>query len=60
MEENVIQINGGVLIHVDVNVKNVIYLKNIVWNSATCICENGKYLTSIIGDSAIICDRVIR
>ena len=29
-----------------------------VWNSATCRCENGKYLASIVDDSAIICDDV--
>ena len=30
MEENVIQINGGITIDVDVNVKNVIYVKKIM------------------------------
>ena len=29
------------------------------WNPAACSCENGKYLASILGDSAIICDEVI-
>ena len=33
--------------------------KNYVWNPATSNCENGKYLTSIMDDSAIICDEVI-
>ena len=33
--------------------------KDYVWNPATCSCENGKYLTSIMDDSAIICDEVI-
>ena len=27
---------------------------------ATCNCENGKYLASIMDDSAIICDEVIQ
>ena len=27
MEENVIQINGGIMINVDVSVKNVMYVK---------------------------------
>ena len=31
MEENVIQINGGITINVDVNVKNVIYMKKIMF-----------------------------
>ena len=27
-----------------------------VWNPATCNSENGKYLASIMDDSAIMCD----
>ena len=27
--------------------------KNIVYNSDTCNCKNGKYLVSIMNDSAI-------
>ena len=30
--------------------------KDYFWNTATCNCENGKYLASIMDDSAIICD----
>ena len=59
MEENVIQINVGITINVDVSVKNVIYVKNYddyVWNRTTCSCENGKYLASIMDDSVIMCD----
>ena len=33
--------------------------KNYVWNSATCNCESGKHLASIMNDSAIIYDEVI-
>ena len=54
MEQNVIQINGGITINVDMSVKNVIYVKKIVWNPSTCNCENGKYLASIMDDSAIM------
>ena len=32
--------------------------KNYVWNPITCSCENGKYLTSIIVGSEIICNEV--
>ena len=35
------------------------YVKKIVWNPATCNCENGKYLASIMDDSAIICNEII-
>ena len=31
MEENVIQINGGITINVDVSVKNVMYVKKIMF-----------------------------
>ena len=31
MEENVIQINGEVMINVDVNVENVMYVKKIIF-----------------------------
>ena len=34
-------------------------LKDYVWNLATYTCENGKYLASIMDDSAIICHKVI-
>ena len=33
--------------------------KDYIWNPATCSCENGKYLASIINDSVITCDEVI-
>ena len=60
MEQNVIQINGGITINVNVSVKNMIYVKkNYISNPVTCNCENGKYLASIMDDSAITCDEII-
>ena len=60
MEENVIQINGEIMIDVDMSVKKSKYVKkNYFWNPATCSCENGKYLPSTIDDSAITCDEII-
>ena len=32
--------------------------KDYIWNPATCSCQNGKYLASIMDDSAIACDEV--
>ena len=58
MGENVIQINYGITINVDVSVKNIIYVKRLCLDPATCNCENGKYLASIIDDSAIVYDEV--
>ena len=34
--------------------------KDPVWNPSKCICENGKYLASVMVDSAIICGEVIK
>ena len=56
IKQNVSQINGGITINVDVIVKNII---GYVWNPATSNCKNGKYLASIMDDSAIIYDEVI-
>ena len=33
--------------------------KYYVWSPATCNCENGKYLASIMDDSGIFCAEVI-
>ena len=33
--------------------------KDYTWNPATYSCEYGKYLASIIDDSAITCDEII-
>ena len=33
--------------------------KDYVWNPATYNCENGKYIASILDDSAIKCDETI-
>ena len=60
MEENIIEINGGIWINVNVNVKKLhVFEKDYVWNLTTCNCENGKYLASIIDDSVIPFDEII-
>ena len=53
MEQNVIEINGGIMKNVDASVKIIIYIceKDYVWNHST---------ESIMDDSAIVCDEVIR
>ena len=33
--------------------------EDYVLNPAACNCENGKYLASIMDDSAIMCDEII-
>ena len=60
MEEIVIQINGGIMINVDVSVKKRhVCEKDYFRNPATCNCENGKYLASILDDSVIMCHEII-
>ena len=57
---NIIQINGGITINVNVSVKNIMYVKkNCIWNLATCSCENGKYLASIMDNLAITCNEIV-
>ena len=34
--------------------------RDYVWNTATCNCENGRYLASIMNDSMITFDEVIK
>ena len=34
--------------------------KDYVWNPSKCICENGKHLASIMDDSTVIYDEVIK
>ena len=36
--------------------KRHVFEKDYAWNPATCSYENGKYLASIMDDSAIKCD----
>ena len=33
--------------------------KDYIWNPVTWSCKNGKYLTSIIDDSVMTCDKII-
>ena len=53
-------INHGITANVNVTVKNIIYVKKNVSNPSTSIHENGKYLASIVDDSVIRSDEVIK
>ena len=58
---NVIQINGLIIIKCQCECKKIrVCEKDYIWNLVTRICENEKYLTSIMDDSAITCDEVIK
>ena len=39
--------------------KRHVHEKYYIWNPSTCNLENGKYLPSMMDDSAITCDEVI-
>ena len=54
-KKNVIQIDRTITINIDVSAKNVMHVKKIIFG-LTCSCENGKYLASIMNDSAITCE----
>ena len=45
--------------NVNISVKCHACGKKFIWNPSTCSCKNGKYLASIMDDSAIMCDEII-
>ena len=60
MEKNVTHINDGIMICQYEFKKHHVWEKDYVWNPAACSCENGKYLESIMDDSSVMWDKVIR
>ena len=61
MEQNVSQINSGIMINVDVCVKNILGKKIAFWVLLYVIVKmENIYLASIMDDSAIICEKVIK
>ena len=59
IEKNVIQINGGMMINVDVSVKSVMYVKKIIFGILLHVAVKMENLASIMDDSAITCDEII-
>ena len=61
MGKNVIQINGGINNECRCECKKIhVCKKDYVWDPAACNCKNGKYLASIMGDSTISFDELIK
>ena len=61
MEGNVIQINGGPTLNVDVSVNNVIYVKNIVFGILLyVVVKREKKLLSIMDDLVITFDEITK
>ena len=51
MEQNVIQNKNGIMINVGVRVKNIIYVKKIIFGILLhVVAKNGKYLANVMDD----------
>ena len=51
---------NGLMKTIYVSVKIIVHgKKDYSWNSSTCICEDGKYLKSVVGDSQTVCGQII-
>ena len=48
MEENLIQINGGIMINIDVSVENVMYVKNIMFRILLHIAVNMENIQQVL------------
>ena len=60
MQENLIQINCGITVNVNVSVKNFVYMKKIIFGILLhVVVKMQKYLASILNDTAITCDEII-
>ena len=58
---NVSQINGGIMVNVNVSVKSIAYAKkDYNWNPSICICENERYSKSNADTSVLVCDEIIK
>ena len=55
MEQNVNQINSGIMTNTDVSVKKVMYVGKIVFEIMLHVIKNKKYLADIMDDSVITC-----
>ena len=55
-EKNVIQINSGTSINVDVSIKNVVYVKKIILGILVHVVVK---MENIMHDSVIMCDEII-
>ena len=58
--KNVIQINGGITMNVDVSVKNIMYVKKIICGIFLHLVEKIRNILASINDNSIItCDEII-
>ena len=62
LEDNVIHINGGITMNVGVSVKNVMYVKKIMFGILLHVVMKMKSIYQVLcimNDSAIMCDEII-
>ena len=56
MEKNLIHINDGITINVNVSVKNIMYVKKVIFEIHLDLIAK---MENILDDSAIGCDKII-
>ena len=58
--QHIFQIKNNIMINVNVSVKSILGVKKgYNWNPSRCICENSRYLKSIIDNSVIVHNEII-
>ena len=58
--QHVIQIKNGIMKHTNASLKIILRAKkDFSWNLSTYVCENSKYLKSIVDDSKITYNEII-
>ena len=61
LEQNVIQINGEITINVDVSIKNIMYVKKIMFGIPLNVIVRMENIHQVlVDDSAFVCDEIIK
>ena len=61
VEQNVIQINGEITINVDVSIKNIMYVKKIMFGILLNVIVRMENIHQVlVDDSAFVCDEIIK
>ena len=61
VEQNVIQINGEITINVDVSIKNIMYVKKIMFRILLNVIVRMENIHQVlVDDSAFVCDEIIK
>ena len=61
VEQNVIQISGEITINVDVSIKNIMYVKKIMFGILLNVIVRMENIHQVlVDDSAFVCDEIIK